>query len=62
VVHAPGEEVRCRYAMLLRRRGDMAGAKSLFDEIVTRSRRSPSHYRRREREWIDIARREGAAG
>jgi len=30
----------------------------LFDEILTRSRRAPRHYRRQEREWIDIARRE----
>jgi hypothetical protein len=58
VTHAPGEEVRCRYALLLQRRGDRAGAKALFDEILTRSRRSPRHYRNHEREWIDIARRE----
>jgi hypothetical protein len=55
---APGEEVRCRYALLLKRHGDRNAAKALFDEILTRSRRSPRHYRRREREWIDIARRE----
>ena len=61
VTHAPGEEVRCRYAMLLRRRGDKTAAKALFDEILARSRRAPGHYRRREREWIDIARREAAA-
>jgi hypothetical protein len=60
VTHAPGEEVRCRYALLLQRRGDKAAAKTLFDEILTRSRRAPSHYRRQEREWIDIARREAS--
>jgi len=58
VTHAPGEEVRCRYAMLLQRHGDRGAAKALFDEILSRSRRSPRHYRRRESEWIDIARRE----
>lgn len=58
VTHAPGEEVRCRYAMLLQRHGDMTNAKALFDEILARSRRSPRHYRRHEQEWIDIARRE----
>lgn len=58
VTYAPGEEVRCRYALLLRRHGDRGAAKALFDEILTRSRRAPSHYRRQEREWIDIARRE----
>jgi hypothetical protein len=58
VTHAPGEEVRCRYAMLLKRHGDGSGAKALFQEILTRSRRAPHHYRRQESEWIDIARRE----
>ena len=58
VTHAPGEEVRCRYAQLLQRHGDRHGAKALFDEILARSRRSPRHYRAQEREWIDIARRE----
>ena len=58
VTHAPGEEVRCRYALLLKRHGDRNAAKALFDEILTRSRRAPRHYRRQEREWIDIARRE----
>jgi hypothetical protein len=58
VTHASGEEVRCRYALLLQRHGDHAGAKALFDEILARSRRSPRHYRNHEREWIDIARRE----
>lgn len=58
VTHAPGEEVRCRYALLLQRHGDRHGAKALFDEILTRSRRAPRHYRSQEREWIDIARRE----
>jgi hypothetical protein len=58
VTHAPGEEVRCRYALLLKRQGDRDTAKSLFDEILARSRRSPRHYRRQEQEWINIARRE----
>jgi len=60
VTHAAGEEVRCRYALLLQRRGDMNAARDLFNEILTRSKRSPGHYRRHEREWIDIARREAA--
>jgi hypothetical protein len=58
VTHAPGEEVRCRYAQLLQRLGRNDEAKALFDEMLTRSRRAPGHYRRQEREWIDIARRE----
>lgn len=58
VTHAPGEEVRCRYALLLQRHGDGNAAKVLFDEILNRSRRAPRHYRRQQSEWIDIARRE----
>jgi hypothetical protein len=58
VTHAPGEEVRCRYALLLKRQGDRNAAKALFEEILTRSGRAPRHYRRHEQEWIDIARRE----
>jgi hypothetical protein len=61
VTHAPGEEVRCRYALLLQRHGDASAAKALFDEILTRSRRAPRHYRSQEREWIDIARRQAAS-
>ena len=57
VTHAPGEEVRCRYALLLKRHGDRGAAKALFDEVLARSRRAPRHYRRQEQEWIDIARR-----
>lgn len=58
VTHAPGEEVRCRYALLLKRHGERDAAKALFDEVLARSRRAPRHYRRQEQEWIDIARRE----
>jgi hypothetical protein len=58
VTRAPGEEVRCRYALLLQRRGRALEAMGLFKEILTRSRRAPGHYRRQEREWIDIAGRE----
>ena len=56
--HAPGEEVRCRYALLQKRRGRFQHAKMLFAEILARSNRSSFEYRRREREWIDIAKRE----
>jgi hypothetical protein len=60
VSRAPGEEVRCRYALLLQRHGDRNAARALFDEILTRSGRAPRHYRVHQREWIDIARREAA--
>lgn len=53
----PGEEARCRYAQLLLETGDRAGAEKLFREIVESSRGAPSYYRRRQREWIGIAKK-----
>jgi hypothetical protein len=53
----PGEEARCRYAVLLRETGDAAGAEKLFREIVDSMRGAPSYYRRRQREWVNTARR-----
>ncbi|HEY3638099.1 MAG TPA: tetratricopeptide repeat protein [Rhizomicrobium sp.] len=53
----PGEEARCRYAQLLQGMGDNAGAEKLFREIVDAMRDAPSYYRRRQREWVNIAKR-----
>jgi hypothetical protein len=36
--------------------GDRAGAEKLFREIVAAMRDAPSYYRRRQREWVNIAR------
>ena len=52
----PGEEVRWRYALLLERTGDAAGARALFTEIVDRQRRAPRYYRAEQREWVAAAR------
>jgi hypothetical protein len=51
----PGEEARCRYALLLLEMGDRFGAEKLFREIVDAMRDAPSYYRRRQREWVNIA-------
>jgi hypothetical protein len=51
----PGEEARCRYALLLQDMGDRADAEKLFREIVDGMRDAPSYYRRRQREWVNIA-------
>jgi hypothetical protein len=53
-----GEEARCRYALLLRQLGRGSEATALFDAIVRHARLSPAHYRKAEKAWIDIARRE----
>ena len=55
--YATGEEARCRYAMLLRERGEIERARKLFAEILARARRGTGRYRQTEREWIDLARR-----
>ncbi len=57
--YAPGEETRCRYAMLLQRTGHEAEAQAVFQEIVKRADRGTYRYAKAEKEWIDIARRNG---
>jgi hypothetical protein len=52
----PGLEARCRYALLLQETGDSDGAQLLFREIVDSMRGAPGYYRRRQREWVNIAR------
>jgi hypothetical protein len=55
-----GEEARCRYALVLRQLGRTDEANALFDEILRHARLSPSHYRKAQKHWIDIAKQEGA--
>ena len=51
----PGEEARCRYAVLLKEMGQNDKAQSLFRAIVDAVKSSPSYVRRRQREWLKIA-------
>ena len=51
----PGEEARCRYAMLLTGLGHKDRADKLFREIVDNVKHAPSYYRARQREWYRIA-------
>ncbi len=57
----PGQEARCRYAMLLEKAGDHRESQRLFREICQSIEMSPRHARRLQREWYDIARRALAA-
>ncbi len=57
----PGEEARARYGLLLKRQGDTARARAVFQEILTRSDALPRYYQRDQREWIALARSELAA-
>lgn len=53
-----GEEARCRYALLLKQLGQTEAADKLFAEILKNARLSPKYYRRTQKTWIDIARKE----
>jgi hypothetical protein len=52
----PGEEPRCRYAMLLNKSGRREEAEKVFNEIIFGSRSNPRYYRREQRQWINLAR------
>jgi hypothetical protein len=61
-VYYPGQEARCRYAMLLLRSGRADEARRMFGEICQLIEYGPRHQRRAQREWYDIAKRSVAAG
>lgn len=54
----PGEEGRARYALLLQRDGQPDAAKAIFADMLKRAAAAPSYYRREQREWVDLAKRE----
>ena len=55
--HYPGEEAKCRYAILLEQVGDATKAQELYRDIVHSVDSSPKHYYRRQKSWYDVARR-----
>ncbi len=52
----PGEEARCRFALLLEKLGQEERAQAVFREVVESVRDAPRHYRARQGEWARIAR------
>lgn len=56
VARYPGEEARCRYGLLLKQLGRTDEAKAQFRQILDNVRSGPPHYRRRQREWVSVAR------
>ncbi len=50
-----GEEARITLAQLMVRMGANAEARSIYQDIVTRSSHAPKYYQKQERHWIDIA-------
>jgi len=57
----PGEEARYRYATLLVQRSRFREAREVFNDMLKRSKVSPSYYRRKEARWLDAAKRDLAA-
>jgi hypothetical protein len=57
VRYYPGEEARCRYALLLKIHGEASRAREMFEEILKLTDSAPGHYRKAQREWRDIAKR-----
>ena len=53
----PGEEPRCRLALLLQKTGRVAEAKTLFQAVVHSVERASKLYYRTERDWYEVARR-----
>lgn len=57
----PGAEARVRQAMLYKQLGDKDRAAELFAAILEDARLAPKHFRRDQREWIDLAERESSS-
>jgi hypothetical protein len=55
ISYYPGEEAKCRYALLLRNLGETEKARELFQQIVTSTQLAPNFYHRKEKEWVEIA-------
>lgn len=51
----PGEEARVRYGLLLKKMGQEERAQALFKETMTRIKRAPRFYLKKEKHWIEIA-------
>jgi hypothetical protein len=54
----PGAEARVRHAMLHKKLGHTERAAELFGALLKDARLAPKHFRRSQREWIDLAERE----
>jgi hypothetical protein len=57
VAYFPGQEARCRYAMLLQRTGHGDDARRIFEEICQLVEYGPRHQRFMQREWYEVAKR-----
>jgi hypothetical protein len=53
----PGAEGGARYAQLLKAQGQTEEARKVANDMLEAARIAPEHYRRAQREWLDIAER-----
>lgn len=53
----PGAEASVRYAQLLAAQGQRDRAASVARELLEQARIAPAHYRRAQRDWLDLAER-----
>ena len=51
----PGEEARCRYALLLQRQGEVEAARAEFEQVVASVETAPKGYFRAQRDWYNVA-------
>lgn len=58
VNYYPGAEARVRQALLMKKLGRIAEARALFDALLEDGRLAPKHFKRSQREWLDLATRE----
>jgi hypothetical protein len=54
----PGAEARLRYALLLKRRGQLDHARQILNDLLDGAKLAPPHYRKAQAEWLERARRE----
>jgi hypothetical protein len=54
----PGAEAKVRYGQLLKRQGQHDAARQVLQELLDGAQLAPAHYRKVQREWLDLARRE----
>lgn len=55
-----GPEARVRYGMLLRKLDRLSEAREVIEAVLVEAKTAPDFYRRQQREWLLIARRERA--
>jgi hypothetical protein len=53
----PGAEAAVRYAQLLKAQGQRDQSRKVAQEVLDGARIAPAHYRRAQREWLDLAER-----